>query len=313
LTPAQRLDVVSILKEMEAKNLTLREVWQIFQAEKFRAPANRQTIETTIAEYVQAKTQANRRKYYIDGLEAYLRRFAKGREKMGMDQFRASDIDGWFVERKEPPSSRASNFFRISGLFAFAKRRGYIRDNPCDSVERVTVEAKPPAILTIRQVMKSLVWAKRNAPRFLPYLVLALFAGIRPEEIDRLTWKSVNLKRGLVTIEAEGSKIRRRRIVHLEPCAVAWLELGGDLPLPKMSRRRSVRRLRNKLGFKQWPSDVLRHTAASMALAIKKDAAAVALELGNSPSILLKHYREIVDIETAKKFFNIYPKRKAKI
>ncbi|MCP5523587.1 MAG: hypothetical protein H7A46_18775 [Verrucomicrobiales bacterium] len=63
--------------------------------------------------------------------------------------------------------------------------------------------------------------------------------------------------------------------------------------------------MRDRLGFKAWPQDVLRHTAASQLLALRKDAAAVALELGNSPQVLLTHYRELVTREQAAEFWGI--------
>jgi len=55
------------------------------------------------------------------------------------------------------------------------------------------------------------------------------------------------------------------------------------------------------LGFGDWPKGLRRHTAAAHLLARKQDAAAVALELGNSPRVLLTHYRELVIREQANK------------
>jgi len=52
--------------------------------------------------------------------------------------------------------------------------------------------------------------------------------------------------------------------------------------------------MRGKLGFDTWPKDILRHTAASMLMATWEDEGKVAATLGNSPSILHAHYRELV-------------------
>jgi integrase len=130
---------------------------------------------------------------------------------------------------------------------------------------------------------------------------------VRPEEIDRLDWQQIDLDRATVTIGAAASKIRRRRVTPLSPVAVEWLRLGGDLPLPLTTRRRCIRRLRDRLGFEEWPQDILRHSAASYLLSQEKDAAKVALWLGNSPKILLGHYHEMVKPEDVADFWQIRP------
>ncbi|MCP5517097.1 MAG: hypothetical protein H7A45_07570 [Verrucomicrobiales bacterium] len=99
--------------------------------------------------------------------------------------------------------------------------------------------------------------------------------------------------------------------MHLEPAARDWLavawELQAELPVPQVSRRRWTRMLRDHPGFEDWPKDVLRHTAASHLLTLKKDAAGVALELGNSPQVLLTHYRELVTRDQAAEFWALVP------
>jgi hypothetical protein len=52
----------------------------------------------------------------------------------------------------------------------------------------------------------------------------------------------------------------------------------------------------------------LRHSYASYRLAIKKDVAAVALEMGNSPRKLFQNYRELVTAAEAKRWFATFPK-----
>ena len=48
-------------------------------------------------------------------------------------------------------------------------------------------------------------------------------------------------------------------------------------------------------------------TATPVRLAQTQDAAKVALELGNSPAMLFKHYRELVTPEAAEEWFSIRP------
>jgi hypothetical protein len=58
----------------------------------------------------------------------------------------------------------------------------------------------------------------------------------------------------------------------------------------------------------EWPRNVLRHSYISYRIAIVQSADQVALEAGNSPSIIFKHYRELTTPEVAEKWFGIMPK-----
>ncbi len=53
---------------------------------------------------------------------------------------------------------------------------------------------------------------------------------------------------------------------------------------------------------------MLRHSFISYRIAIVQSADQVALEAGNSPSIIFKHYRELTTPEVAEKWFSILPK-----
>ncbi|MCX6923326.1 MAG: hypothetical protein NT154_08985, partial [Verrucomicrobia bacterium] len=74
-------------------------------------------------------------------------------------------------------------------------------------------------------------------------------------------------------------------------------------------RRRCIRKLGEMLGWPAWKKDVLRHTAASCWLTSDPDANRVAMELGTSPAILFKHYRDLVSDEQAKTFWALTPKK----
>jgi hypothetical protein len=58
----------------------------------------------------------------------------------------------------------------------------------------------------------------------------------------------------------------------------------------------------------EWPRNVLRHSFISYRIAIVKSADQVALEAGNSPSIIFKDYRELTTEDVANQWFTILPK-----
>ena len=58
----------------------------------------------------------------------------------------------------------------------------------------------------------------------------------------------------------------------------------------------------------EWPRNVLRDSFISYRIAVVQSADQVALESGNSPTIIFKHYRELTTPEIAEKWFSIVPK-----
>lgn len=269
------------------------------------ALSNSHTLEIVVREVLKAKEVAGLRPAYIRSLRQYFKLFAVGKANRSVDSFTIDDLEAWFTARHEKPVTQASNMGRLASLFSYAKRKGYIKENPVDRLERLRVYRMAPAILSPTEALDALQFTLHNQPRFLPCLALGLFAGVRPEELQRLTWSSVDLDHARLTVDTAASKTHRRRIVPLTANLVRWLKLKGDLPMPHVARRRCIRRLREHFGWPRWPQDLLRHTAASYLLALHQDAGRVALSLGHSPQILMRHYHELVTHEQALEFFDI--------
>jgi integrase len=140
----------------------------------------------------------------------------------------------------------------------------------------------------------------------LALLAIGGFAGLRMAEIKRLDWKAVDLDRRIITLRADQAKTASRRIVPISDNLAAWIEL-----LPREGKvvgkvAPDLTKLAEKIGM-EWPRNALRHSYISYRLAVVKDAAKVALEAGNSPDIIFKHYRELVTEQDAKAWFSINP------
>lgn len=312
LTADKRNEVLTVLVEVEKRGVSLRRVWEDWRTGAGSTDLVAKKLGEAVEECLTLKRTAGRRHGYLQTLGILLRAFAAGRESVLVSDVRTSDIENWIAARHTSLWSRATAHNRLTTLFGFCVRRGYAASNPCDRLEKVSIDMRPPAILTVRQSAKVLVFMKRTNPRGLAWFALALMAGIRPEECDRIRWQDVDLDRGIVTVDAAASKVRQRRIVHLQPAAVAWLQLSkkldAQLPLHPTSRRRFPRQVRDKLGFEAWPKDVLRHTCASYLMASWQDAPRVAAELGNSVDILMRHYRELVRRDDAERFWRLLPR-----
>lgn len=256
---------------------------------------------------LEAKKAANRKPVYLTSLRGYLARFGKGRETKPLADFTTADVESWLLQFAKP-YTRQTWLNRISTLFAFAVRRGMIARNPCAVIERVTVDKAAPLVLSPGQVDTLL----KIAPTVCrPYLILGLFAGIRPDELLRLTWADVDLNTRCVAVN--DAKTRRRRIVPLEARAVALLAAHplqkGPVSPSNSTVRRFKRVARRALNLPSWPSDLLRHTAASYLLARDGDAGKVATRLGNSSAVMLSHYHRPVSQADSLKYWGEPAKR----
>jgi integrase/recombinase XerD len=245
-----------------------------------------------------SKRLANRRENYVKSLGDYLKRFAK--EFPDISQITVFGLEKWLAQIKNQ-YSRQTWFNRINTLLSYAKKRDILKENICERIDKITVDKPIPTILTVEE---SRTLYKTCPASCRPYLVLAMFAGIRPDEVMRLDWRDIDLE--TKTVQVDG-KTRRRRHVPLEPIAAALLALHpekkGTVAPSASTVRRWKRTARHILGLKNWPHDVLRHTAASYLIALYDDAGKVAMRLGNSVGILLTHYHKPVSKDACARFW----------
>lgn len=274
------------------------------------------TITQAIERLLLAKKNANLRPKYLNSLRQYLTMFAKGREEIPIESITVEHLEEWFISRSEPPISMRSNLGRLSALFSFCWRRKWIPENPCHFLEKPRVDHRSPQIFSVEECIQILDFTCKERPDALGIIVLGLFVGLRPEESVAVSWRDIDTDEGVIRIDAIASKVRQRRLVQPMPNAVEWLEyareIGAELPMRVQRRRRFIRRLREHMGLKRWPQDVLRHCCASFWMAQIQDAGKVAAQLGNSSGVLLRHYRQLVSRADAERFWAIRPHKEHK-
>jgi len=184
LSGEERNELMAVYSEARRERVSLRQVWEAFKTGKLDAtPFQRRTLAEALQETLAAKRTENRRERYIQSLENYLSRFIAGRSEMFVDRLGVVEIESWFDGRNEAQSTRKSNLGRISAMFDLCWRRGYVKENPCLRVGNIRIDEKPPIILTPAQTEALLKACIDRTPDFLPYVVLGMFGGIRPEEI----------------------------------------------------------------------------------------------------------------------------------
>jgi len=165
----------------------------------------------------------------------------------------------------------------------------------------------------------------------MPFVALSLFAGIRPAEFRKRVYdkkgkpKVLNLDWSDITpegirISAELSKTGLARVIPLHETLKRWIEFHflwrktNTGPVLPSRWRETWDGWRKKYWVDQqgeeikWNADQLRHSFGSYRLAIVKNAGQVALEMGNSPDIVLKHYWRWNTLEDeAEEFWGLHP------
>ncbi len=313
LSDRERAVLAALAKEAEVEGTTLSEVFAEWRQMKRDQPKVESIpLGKAIALCCQEKAASGRRGVYVENLRQQLGRFAKGREETSISAVGQSAIREWLAP-VENLGSRATWLNRLSALFSWARRAGYVTANPCESIERVRIETNPVECLTVDQCRDLLEWTRAERPRYLALLVLELLCGLRPDEAEKIVWTDVDLGGGTVTIDASKTKVRTRRIVQFTDSAKAWMveakRLRSELPVTDVSGRRHTRAMRERLRLKAWPVKLLRKTAASYLMAAWQDAGRVADQLGHSPGVLLKNYRALVKREEAERWLAITPDR----
>jgi integrase len=153
-------------------------------------------------------------------------------------------------------------------------------------------------------------WRGGVLTRYFAYLY---FAGIRPDELKRLSSREnelVNLKTRTITIPANISKTRHERHVTISSNLAAWLASSpGPIVPPNFDRLTKLARKHFKLSH-----DEARHSFISYHVALHRSIGDAALQAGNSEAIVKRHYLNTHAQDEGRNFFRIVPdlkKRKA--
>jgi integrase len=141
------------------------------------------------------------------------------------------------------------------------------------------------------------------------YFAIGAFTGLRSAELIRLEWEDVNFARGYIQVGKSKAKTATRRLVPIQPNLEMWLApyraKSGLIFVSEHAADRAIAQA--KAAGIEWPNNVLRHSYATYRLAHCQDAARVALEMGNSPQMLFRNYRELADEQDAAAWFGIAP------
>ena len=228
------------------------------------------------------------------------------------------DVKTFFESRlaRLSPGSH-NNFLRVIRTFLrFAQNRGWL-SKETDLLARVEKRSEKPTPVEIFTPAQVAALLKYASPEFASCLALGAFAGLRSEEIRRLDWADVERRPGFIEVAAHKAKTAARRIVPLSDNLVGWLAIA-----PRKGERvwlqskdcffRAMRDTAADAKIK-WKQNAVRHSWISYRLAEIQDVNRVALEAGNSPQMIFRHYRELATPDQARTWFSIAPDASDKV
>jgi len=264
-----------------------------------------QTVGGLFAEYWEAKGQHRRPAYQTD-IKLFLKRMT---ETLGAET-RISNTSSDVIERAidsafTPTNARFNKIVRTLGpVWGYARKCGWIEASPFERIQTREHKKGETAVYTLAEVRLLLA---HTTPENRAHWILALFAGIRPVEIQRLTWASVNLEEERVMIRRNESKTGKPRMVELAPNVVAMLRPLQDVDLsPKVNHRKLVEATRISAGLVGKGTDIPRHTFASMFLAQWGDLRRLQASMGHeTPQVTLTNYYDLIPKEDAEAFWQI--------
>lgn len=196
----------------------------------------------------------------------------------------------------------------IGSVFTHAIRMGWTQFNPAASLKLSSRRKSDGiAIFSPEEAAEWLCCVATRAESCLAGWSIAMFAGLRRAEIERLDWSEVNLERGYIEVTAGKSKTKSRRLIEILPniaAILAPLAIESGPVFPKSPKRAEAWALQSY--GRPLPKNIARHSFVSYHLALFGDLAATEIQAGHDREILFRHYREIVTPELAECYFTIH-------
>jgi integrase len=250
-----------------------------------------------------------------------------------------ASITGDEIEKHIEERTRGAHAFnqRRSLVCAFVRWSAKRPRTWCDAdivshIEKRETISGHIGTLTPAQCRSIMQAAEAHFPDCVPAFAIALFTGMRQKEIARL--QAHDITPDGITVPAISSKTKRRRFIAMSAPLAAWLKvypIGNTVTPPNWVRKeKGVRRLAGfsvwcdilpKMNFDPpmpaepprdapaWIDNALRHTAATVALALGKPIETLVFEHGHSGglTILRNHYIGQLNKKQALEIWSIGP------
>ena len=298
MIPGEAIDA-AVLELVEGRRLSGNRV--IEACGKFAKTALRESpsVEACVAEMIASKEAAGRSREHVRDLRSRLGMFARS-FRMPLSSVNQQQVEQWLDAVGARGRHRRNHVVSIVSLLRWSERRGHLAPGQVSlaGIERDSSEVEVQ-IFTPDELQRLLAHC---SPELVPFVALGAFAGLRHAEIQRLTWEDI--RGDVIDIRARAAKTRQRRLVPVLPVLRSWLDpvRGEGRVCRWLDMHRELGKLKRASGV-QWVRNGLRHSFGTYRMAIVQSEQQVALEMGNSPSMIFRHYRANATKEQAEAWF----------
>lgn len=303
LTTPVKVEILRVIEGCMRLDVSLTHIYEYYL--KHHATDESLTIYECAQRYMDELNASGRRENYKKTMRQWIAQFTDTLGYIKAPALNHNDIKNLYNKVLDRSKSTWKN--RCSAFFSWMIRNNYLQENLAEKLQTPILDRKLPQVLTVEQCR--ILLAKCPA-KILPGLILMLFGGIRPFEAKQITQPAISFDRRTITVDGSIAKTRSFRTVAMSNNTVAWFQYCEKhrMRLPITPALKQVTEcFAAILDLKTWPRDCLRHTAASMMLMRDKSAEKVALELGNSPGVLHRHYKNLVSEEDCEEFWSLTP------
>lgn len=250
------------------------------------------TVAKLIEEFLAKHRVANRHRYTLN---YHLNTFKKVFGDHVASTILAKDYDHYLDNSDWSLRTRHNHRASLIQISKYAQRKGYLPRGQATEAE-LSEEVRFPKtkkMIWTPQEMQKLLGAANYKTR--PWIAIGAFSGIRPAEIERLTWEDFDWDNHVIRLESRVTKTQRDRLAVITPSLEAWLTPYRDL---KGNVMHSVECFKPYLDLKHvcqkagvpWKPNASRHSFASYYLIYTQDPGKTALASGHSVQMLLSVY-----------------------
>jgi integrase len=272
-------------------------------------------------------------------------RFVKDMGARPVVSLTRKDVSDWLTSTKATGATLDTYRRVVVAMFNYAVRESLTESNPAAGIAPMRQDERLPTPFTVDAVGCIMRVAEKYAPLMVPTLAVQFFAGLRPGEALGLDWSTIDFKQKLIRVNPETSKVRRTRIIEMNPALIAWLapyrkdsgpigittkaqfsfymdrkRIGPDyqqagIPIAERKTDDRPQGICAAAGV-DWIKDGPRKTYATMHYATYQDAGKLGAVLGHTSGadVLYRHYRGLATKADAARYWSkIRPATDAKI
>lgn len=319
LSPVQVAEFVSLSEDLRQVGATMRDAVQFFlrHGAALRRPC---CVSESVRGFLASREEAGKAIRTLQTYRQDLQSLVRMHGSRMTHDLSTADVRGWLDAQGWSPKTWNGALGSVRTWLAWCAHaeRGHATVNVAAQISKKSEQTQEEiGTLNLAECEALLRHVRAEAMahggvkwKLLAFVVIGLFGGLRRAELERLRAEDVQLDEGNVIVRAAASKTRQRRVVTLTAHALEWLD---GMPLPTgpvcpSNLKTLWPRCWRAAGLREWKNNAMRHTFASMHLAMHGNEAKLQVLMGHeSAAMLHRHYKALKTQREAQLFWDLRP------